>query len=397
MKSAYFRCVGGVSGDMVLGALIDCGAPVEEINRALGLLGVEGLCVEPSPESRGAVAGTYVRVAAEGRVRRLDEMERAIRDSRLPQTVVDKAVAVLRRLSAAEEQVHRAAPGGADVHELGSMDTLVDIVGAVVGLEALGIEKVYCSALPSGSGMVGTEHGLLPAPSPATANLMSMAHAPVVPPPGGAGEAGEMVTPTGAALMTTLAEFRQPALNLRRVGYGLGRRDHAAYPNVLALWLGDEQDAPHTTHMTLIETNIDDMTAEHLGYVQGRLFDAGARDVWLAPIQMKKNRPGTMISVLAPVHLEAALAGMLLRETSTLGVRVRPVARYEADREVVSVQTSLGRMAVKVKKLDGAAVAVSPEYDDCSRVAREKGLPIQDVYRTVQEQAARTLLPQPPQ
>jgi uncharacterized protein (DUF111 family) len=131
--------------------------------------------------------------------------------------------------------------------------------------------------------------------------------------------------------------------------------------------------------------------------VQGRLFDAGARDVWLAPIQMKKNRPGTMISVLAPLHLEAALAGLLLRETSTLGVRVRAVARYEAEREVVAVQTSLGRMAVKVKKLDGVSVAVSPEYDDCSRVAREKGLPIQDVYRTVQEQAARTLLPQPPQ
>ena len=397
MKVAYFRCVGGVSGDMVLGALIDCGASVEEINRALGLLGVKGLCVEPSPESRGAVAGTYVRVAAEGRVRRLDEMELAIRDSRLPTTVVDKAVTVLRRLSDAEDAVHRASPGGADVHELGSMDTLVDIVGSVVGLEALGIEKVYCSALPSGSGMVGTEHGLLPAPSPATANLMSSAYAPVVPPPGGAGEAGEMVTPTGAALMTTLAKFRQPELNLRRVGYGLGRRDPAAYPNVLALWLGDEQDAPHTTHMTLIETNIDDMTAEHLGYVQGRLFDAGARDVWFTPIQMKKNRPGTMISALAPAHLETALAGLLLRETSTLGVRVRPGARYEAGREVVSVQTSLGRMAVKVKKLDGVSVAVSPEYDDCSRVAREKGLPIQDVYRTVQEQAARTLLPQPPQ
>ena len=397
MKVAYFRCVGGVSGDMVLGALIDCGASVEEINRALGLLGVEGLCVEPSPESRGAVAGTYVRVAAEGRVRRLDEMERAVTGSRLPKTVSDKAVTVLRRLSDAEDAVHRAAPGGADVHELGSMDTLVDIVGAVVGLEALGIEKVYCSALPSGSGMVGTEHGPLPTPSPATAKLMSMANAPIVPPPEGAGEAGEMVTPTGAALMTTLAEFRQPALNLRRVGYGLGGRDHPAYPNVLALWLGDEQDAPHTTHMTLIETNIDDMTAEHLGYVQGRLFDAGARDVWLTPIQMKKNRPGTMISVLAPVHLEAALAGLLLRETSTLGVRVRPVSRYEAEREVVAVQTSLGRMAVKVKKLDGVSVAVSPEYDDCSRVAKERGLPIQDVYRTVQEQAARTLLPQPQQ
>ena len=396
MKVAYFRCVGGVSGDMVLGALIDCGASVEEINGALGLLGVEGLRVEPSAGSRGAVAGTYVRVSAEGRVRRLDEMESVIQGSRLAATVVDKAVAVLRRLSEAEEAAHRTAQGETHVHELGSMDTLVDVVGAVVGLETLGIERVYCSALPSGSGMVATEHGPLPAPSPATAALMSMAYAPVVPPPGGAGEAGEMVTPTGAALMTTLAEFRQPALNLRRVGYGLGGRDPVAYPNVLALWLGDEQDVPQTTHMTLIETNIDDMTAEHLGYVQGRLFDAGARDVWFTPIQMKKNRPGTMISALGPAYLETALADLLLRETSTFGVRVRAVSRYEADREVVTVQTSLGRMAVKVKKLDGAVVAVSPEFDDCSRVAKEKGLPIQDVYRTVHEQAARTLLSQPP-
>ena len=395
MKVAYFRCVGGVSGDMVLGSLVDCGAPVEEINRALGLLGVDGLRIEPSAESRGAVAGTRARVAAEGRVERLGELERVIRASHLPARVVDKSVAVLQRLSDAEQQVHRAAPGEVHVHELGSMDTLVDVVGAVVGLDALGVQKVYCSPLPSGSGMVSTEHGLLPAPSPATANLMSMAHAPVVPPPAGAGDAGEMVTPTGAAIMTTLAEFRQPALNLRRVGYGLGKRDPIAYPNVLALWLGDEHDAPQATQMTLIETNIDDMTAEHLGHVQGRLFEAGARDVWLTPIQMKKNRPGTMISALAPLHMESALAGLLLRESSTLGVRVRPVARYEADREVVSVETSLGPMAVKVKRLDGAAVAVSPEYDDCSRVAKEKGLPVQEVHRTVQEQAARHLLSQP--
>ncbi len=396
MKAAYFRCVGGVSGDMVLGALIDCGAPAKEINRALDLLGVEDLRVEPYAESRGAVAGTRARVAAEGRVRRMDEMESVIRASRLPAAVADRAVAVLRRLAEAEERVHRAAPGEARLHELGSMDTLVDVVGSVAGLEALGVDRVYCSPLPSGSGMVDTEHGPLPAPSPATLALVSMANAPVAPPPAGAGEAGEMVTPTGAAIMTTLAEFRQPALNLERVGYGLGGRDPAAYPNVLALWLGDERDPPRTTHMTLIETNIDDMTAEHLGYVQGRLFEAGARDVWLTPIQMKKDRPGTMIGALAPAHLEAALAGLLLRETSTLGVRVRPVSRYEAGREVVTVETSLGRMAVKVKKLDGAAVAVSPEYDDCSRVAREKGMPIQDVYRVVQEQAARILLPQPP-
>ena len=373
MKVAYFRCVGGVSGDMVLGALVDCGAPVEEINRALGLLGVEGLRVEPSAGSRGAVAGTRVQVAAEGRVCRLGEMERIVADSRLSKTVVDKVDAVLRRLAEAEEQVHRAAPGEAHVHELGSMDTLVDVVGAVVGLDTLGVEKVHCSPLPSGSGMVATKHGLLPVPSPATANLMSMANAPVVPPPEGAGDAGEMVTPTGAAIMTTLAEFRQPALNLRRVGYGLGKRNPAAYPNVLALWLGDEHDAPQTTHMTLIETNIDDMTAEHLGYVQGRLFEAGARDVWLTPIQMKKNRPGTMISALASSHMESALARMMLRETSTLGVRVRPVARYEADREVVSVETSLGPMAVKVKRLDGGCSVRSRRSTTTAAVLQRKG------------------------
>ena len=275
---------------------------------------------------------------------------------------------------------------------LGELDTLVDVVGSVVGLDLLGVERLYASPLPSGSGLTKSAHGILPIPAPATAALCAIARAPVVPPPGGADDAGEMVTPTGAAILTTLATFRQPSMNLERVGYGLGSRESRHYPNVLALWLGEETGVAYTTDLTMIETNVDDMSGELLAYVQERLFELGARDVWFTPIQMKKNRPATMISAIVPSDLEPRAISLVLKETSTLGVRVRPLARYEAYRESIQIDTSLGRVAVKVKRLEGKRVGVSPEYEDCRRLALERGLPLQDVYRTVRREAEEELL-----
>lgn len=381
---------------MMLGALIDCGARVEAMNGALGLLGVDGLRIEATVDERGAVRGTYVQVSADGHVQQLRTLEEIVQRSKLIETVKDKIVAVFRRLGQAESDVHGVARLEAQVHELGDMDTLVDVVGSVAGLADLGVERVYSSALPSGAGMVKTAHGLLPVPTPATATLMAMANAPVVPPPGEVLDSGEMVTPTGAAILTTLASFGQPALKLEKVGYGLGTRDTASYPNVLGLWIGKEPGTAKTVDTTLIETNIDDMSPELMGYVQERMLASGARDVWFTPVQMKKNRPGTMLSALVPVDQETTLVDLVLRETSTLGVRVRPVSRYEAEREVVIVETSVGAVPVKVKKLDGVNVAVSPEYDDCSRIARDKNVPLQDIFRIVQEEAGLRLLPSAP-
>ena len=380
---------------MVLGALIDVGVSVDGLQAALASLNVEGFSLSFASGQRGGVAGTMALVDADEAALGawgMGDFVRATRESSLQPRVVDRACKVFDRLGAAEAAVHGGSEGETKLHELGHVDTLVDVVGAVAGLEMLGIERLYCSPLPSGSGVVNTEHGLLPVPSPATAELFAMANAPVTPPPGNARDAGEMVTPTGAAIVTTLATFRQPVMQLDAVGYGLGSRDSPSYPNVLALWTGEEVDTQHGSELRLIETNLDDMSPELLAYAQERLFELGARDVWFTPIQMKKNRPATMLSALVPVGLESQAVKLVMRETSSLGVRVRPIARYEAEREVVQVDTTLGPVAVKLKRLEGANVGVSPEYEACRRIAVDRGLPLQDVYRIVQSEAADVLL-----
>ena len=380
---------------MVLGAVVDAGVPIDDLNEALDSLGLKGLSLECHTEHRGGVRGTLVSGDLDRRGRPplgLQDFIRTVQKSSLPPKVVERACAVFRRLGDAEAAVHGVSVDEVHLHELGDLDTLVDVVGGVVGLEKLGIERLYCSPLPSGSGVVRSAHGILPVPSPATAALFAMARAPVVAPPGNVPDAGEMVTPTGAAMVTTLATFEQPAMNIERVGYGLGTRESRHYPNVLGLWIGEATGASYVTGLRLIETNIDDMSPELLGYVQERLLELGARDVWFSPIQMKKNRPATMLSALVPVDLESQAVTLVMRETSSLGVRVRAVERYEAERESVQVETSLGAVSVKVKRLEGTNVAVSPEYEDCRRIAVERGMPLQEVYRVVRQEASDKLL-----
>ena len=381
---------------MVLGAVVDAGVPVKDLNKELSRLKVPGLTLSCEPGQRGGVKGTLATVKVRGRVgkrRRIDDFIAITRESGLPPKVVERACAVFSRLEEAEAAVHRTSPGKTHLHELGDLDTLADVVGGVMGLEMLAIERLYSSPVPSGSGVVMSDHGALPVPSPAAAALLAMARAPVSSPPGNVPDAGEMVTPTGAALVTTLATFQQPTMVLEGVGYGLGSRESRHYPNVLALWVGRESGSAYVTDLSLIETNIDDMSPELLAYVQERLFGLGARDVWFSAIQMKKNRPATMLSALVPLELEPNAVALVMRETSSLGVRVRPAARYEAERESVHVDTSLGPVQVKVKKLEGASIAVSPEYEECRRIAIERDMPLQDVYRTVQNEAAEKLLP----
>ena len=380
---------------MILGALIDSGVPLAELNDALDTLNVKGVSVSHRPAQRGGVSGTLVSVGLDAeakRPRRWQDFLDIVGRSSLPARITERVGAVFHRLAEAEAMVHRTSLEDTRLHELGELDTLVDVVGSLVGLDILGVERLYSSPLPSGSGVIQSAHGLLPVPSPATAALVALAGAPMVPPPGNVPDAGEMVTPTGAAILTTLATFRQPAMNLERVGYGLGSRDSAHYPNALALWLGQEAGLTATTDLTLIETNIDDMSGEMLGYVQERLFELGARDVWFTPIQMKKNRPATMLSTILPQALESQAMAVLMRETSTLGVRVRPLSRYEAEREIVEIDTSVGRVEVKVKLLDGKRIGVSPEFEVCRRIALERAIPLQEVYRIVQREAGQLLL-----
>jgi uncharacterized protein (TIGR00299 family) protein len=384
-RIAYLDCFSGVSGDMLLGALVDAGVPQEDLQAELAKLPLGGYRLDVARTQRAGLAATELRVGLEEAAqphRRLPDIVALIDGSALPLTDREAAANVFRSLARAEAQVHGVPPDEVGFHEVGAIDAIVDIVGAVVGLRLLGVEQLYCSPLPAGGGVARSAHGELPVPAPATLALLAQAGAPLAAAP----DAGfELVTPTGAAIVTTLSRFERPAIAVRAVGYGAGSRDIEGRPNVLRLWLGEALERPAT--MLLIETNIDDMNPELYAYAQERLFAAGAADVWFTPIQMKKGRPGVLLSVLCPVWCEHDIADVLLRETSTLGLRVQEVRRHEADREALEFESSLGPAAVKVKRLPGRPPAVAPEYEACARIARERGLPLAEVYRLIQQEA----------
>ena len=379
---------------MLLAALLDAGLSLDHLRAELGKLPVQGYALEAQEGQRGAIRGTHLKVSLNEEAKgpyTPQELLDWVKESSLPTLVKEQGAAVLGRLAQAESRAHRQPSDQVRLHELGSLDTLIDVIGFAIGLHLLGVERVYASPLPAGAGWVRSEHGMLPVPAPATLELVAMAGAPLMPLPPGAESPGELVTPTGAAIITALASFISPPLSVERVGYGLGSRDTSPFPNAVGLWLGAVSNDPPVGESVLLETNVDDASPELLGYTQERLLEAGARDVWFTPIQMKKNRPGVLVSVLAPPHLQHAMAELLLRETPTLGVRFRPAYRYEAEREVVSVETSLGTVAVKVKRLGGNGTGISPEYEECRRIALARGLPLQEVFQRVTEEARAAL------
>lgn len=372
---------------MLLGALVDSGLPVQRLEEELSKLGLDGYSIEAKPVRRGIIGATQVTVhldSAGQASHSIQHFLEMVDGSGLSPTAKVSARAVLQRIEEAEVRVHGE---NHPLHELGEIDTIVDVVGTVAGLEALGIERVYSSPLPCGAGLVSTKGGALPVPAPATIQIMAMSGALVAPPRGAYLEAGELVTPTGAALVTTLASFDPPPMTLERVGYGAGSRDTPKIPNVLALWIGESTEDAATAQVTLLETNIDDMTPELLGHLQGELLQRGALDAWFTPIYMKKNRPAVTLSVLCRPHLESTMAAALLTESSTLGVRVQHMARHEAERETVSVVTSLGTARVKIKRIDGKFAGLSPEYEDCREIALREGLPLMEVFRRVEREA----------
>jgi uncharacterized protein (TIGR00299 family) protein len=387
---AYLDCFSGISGDMLLGALVDAGLAVERLRAELRALPLAGYSIDATKTQRGGLAATKVTVTLEEAAqpqRRLPDIVSLIELSALPASDKERACAIFRRLAEAEATVHGVEPEAIEFHEVGAVDAIVDIVGAVAGLRLLEIEQLYCSPLPAGGGWARGSHGRLPVPAPGTLALLADAGAPLS---AGPDIDMELVTPTGAAIVTTLARFERPAMIVRGVGYGAGARDLEDRPNSLRIWLG-EAPRERPGKMVLIETNIDDMSAELFGYAQERLFAAGAADVWFTSIQMKKNRPGVLVSVICAIEHEAGITDVLLRETSTLGVRVREVARHEAQREAFEFESTLGPAAVKVKRLPGRPPVAAPEYEACARIARERGIPLMEVYRIVQGEAESRL------
>ena len=407
MKSAFIQSVGGASGDMLLGALLDAGLPLDAVREAIAALGITGVDIATATETRCEVRGTraLVDVSAAPRYSPQQMLDAVAGAAGLSERTRDVAVAVLKALFAAEARVHGNEPDQIHLHELGTADTLVDVVGVAHGLEKLGVERVYAAPLVLGEPGGPRRPGGYSNPAPATLEIIAAAGAPVAPERQFHAGVGELTTPTGAALITTLAdEFRQPAMTLDRIGVGVGGKDPAAFPNVLRLWLGqiagsdlrtDLSGEPHPPvarwqdNVVLLETNLDNATGEQLGFAMERLFEAGAFDVWHTPIQMKKNRPGILLSALGPAALESRLAEVFLRDTPTLGLRVRPVGRYVADRDTVTVETEFGPMRVKRKWLGGEVVSAAPEYEDVAAAARERGVGWSGVADAVSESEAR--------
>jgi pyridinium-3,5-bisthiocarboxylic acid mononucleotide nickel chelatase len=385
-KIAYFDCFSGCAGDMLLAALLDAGLPLDNLKQALGSLDIGQYQIKLEKVIRCSLSASKFSVefdSASQPTRSLADILAILEKSQLSAGVRDTSRKIFQRLAEVEAAIHNQPIEKVHFHEIGAVDSIIDIVGTVFALDSLGIQRSYSSALPLGDGNVITAHGTLPVPAPAALQLLAMAQAPVIKSQTSSQTRGELVTPTGAAILTALTEFRRPDMNLTAIGYGAGTRNFKDRPNILRVWLGEEIESAPKEDLILLETNIDDMNPQIYGYLMEKLFAENALDVWLTPIQMKKNRPGVMLDVLAPSHLESRLTEIILKETTTLGIRVRPISRHTAQRESIEFDSSLGHIRAKVKRYSGRILDVSPEYEDCRRIALEKDLPLREVYRIV--------------
>ncbi len=376
MKIAYFDCFAGVSGDMILGALLDAGLKLKDLRLALGRLPLKGYRIEARRVTRGGLAGTRVgihldRGAGKG-MRGLGDILAVLRRSRLPGHVAAGAERVFVELARVESRVHKTRLARAHFHELGAIDAVIDVVGSLAGLHALGVNEIYSSALPWNEGTVECAHGTLPVPAPATAELLK--GIPVYQ----HGIRGEMVTPTGAAILRICARgFGQmPAMSIARVGYGAGGEQFRNFPNLLRLVIGERVDYRGTEMVGVVETEIDDMSPAMYDYLSGRLFEAGALDVYITQIMMKKNRPGQLLTVLCAPEKIPVVTDIIFTESTTLGVRFSEAQRLILPRAVVSARTPFGRVRVKLAKRPDGSVSASPEHDDCVRLASKNGIPL---------------------
>lgn len=384
-KILYYDCFAGISGDMNLAAMIDLGVPEDHLRGQLALLGVEGFRLNVRRESRKGISGTRVDVevesAGEGRGHAhtsFADIRALIERSRLPDAVKARSIGIFSLLAEAEGRVHSQPAEEVHFHEVGAVDSIVDIVGAAICLEYLNPDLIMASSVELGGGFVKSQHGMLPVPAPATAYLLR--GKPVT----SAATQLEMTTPTGAAILSACVGFftDDKKFVIRDVGYGVGHRD-TEVPNLLRVFLGEAAAArgEGTIPASLLECNLDDMSPEIAAYLMERLFAAGASDVYFTPITMKKSRPALMLSVLCDPQTEPRLVQLIVRETTTFGLRRIALEKTALHREERAVTTSLGSVRVKTGFLNGRAVKSKPEYEDCRRIAEERGMPLQEVYR----------------
>jgi pyridinium-3,5-bisthiocarboxylic acid mononucleotide nickel chelatase len=393
MRAVYFDCWAGVSGDMIVGAQIDLGVDPEALKAQLASLQLEGYKINVSSVRRGGIAATKFDVVVDQEAqphRHLSDINTIIVDSGLSETVKSQAQRIFERLADAEASVHGTTPEKIHFHEVGAVDSIIDTVSSLIGFELLDVDKFLCSPLRVGSGTVSTEHGILPVPAPATAELLR--GIPVY-----AGEIpGEFVTPTGAVIVATLCEefVAMPPMKIDRIGYGAGSRDPEGFANALRLIVGEPanearidliESSNRDEPAVIVETNIDDMNPQVYGFVMERAFELGALDVFMTPVQMKKQRPGVLLTLLCrPETVDAAIE-MLLAETTTLGVRYYETNRRVLERLVKNVVTPFGQIRVKVARCNGHTLHFQPEYDDCANAATSASVAFSTVHRAAVE------------
>jgi pyridinium-3,5-bisthiocarboxylic acid mononucleotide nickel chelatase len=384
MKICYLDAFSGISGDMTVGALIDAGAPCEAVLDALRAFDT-GAKFSAEKTMRGGIAATKFKVDigdSPSKHRHLSHIVKLIEQSGLSMKAKQNACAVFQRLGEAEAGVHGVSIEKVHFHEVGAADSIADIAGACIALDLLGIDQVHVSPINTGSGTVKTEHGMLPVPAPATAALL--AGKPIY----ARGPEVELTTPTGAALAVTLGTSfgSLPPMSISSIGYGAGDHDFKVQPNVLRAIIGESASVPEATLVSVIEANIDDSSPQVLGYALERLMNAGALDASLSPLQMKKNRPGSLLRVIARPEDQERLVQIVFAETSTLGLRVSPAERRVEERHIVEVETPLGKVRVKVSESGSFA----PEYEDCRAIALSTGTPLQQVIAAAREAYAKT-------
>jgi uncharacterized protein (TIGR00299 family) protein len=380
MKYAYFDCFSGISGDMTLGALLDAGVPVEQLRSELEGLNVPGWELATEKVWKNGMAATYAKVRTQDTQthRSLSTILGILEKSTLAPSVKDRAAAIFKKLGEAEAAVHDVPLEKIHFHEVGAVDAIVDIVGACIGFASLGIESFACSALNVGGGTAKMAHGVLPVPAPATARLL------LGKPTYSNGVQKELVTPTGAAIVATLCSSfgPQPPMRVTSIGYGAGTADLEGQPNVLRLMVGEAAEkraAAESETIRVLEANLDDMNPQIYGYFLEKALAAGALDVFATPVQMKKNRPGMLVTVLCKPEDEAKFHEMLFAETTTLGVRVHTAERRVLARQWETVHTTFGEVRIKVARLNGHISQASPEFEDCRKLAAAKNVPLQRV------------------
>ncbi len=385
MKLCYLDCFSGISGDMLLGALVDAGLSPAALESELRKLDLKDWSLSTERVQRGELTATKLdfKISETHHHRTWKKIRELIRASALAAPVQQRAELIFDRLAEAEAGVHGVAKDEVHFHEVGAMDSILDIVGASVAMEKLGIEKIVVSPLNLGSGSVETTHGTLPVPAPATAALLK--NAPVY----STGVAAELVTPTGAAVVAALAtEYGPlPRMSVSAIGYGAGSRDLKEQANVLRVFLGErleESRAADEPTVSIIEANLDDMSPQVGGYFMEQALAAGALDVFYTPVQMKKNRPGVLLTVICPSERVDALSELVFQQTTTIGLRIYEAQRRVLAREFVSVETPHGSVRMKVARLNGRVLNAAPEYDDCQRLAREKSVPLKQVLADAQ-------------